>query len=63
MAMGSTHIAVTEFLIAALMAACPPWRVAVPTDYGGADVSIGYALVVSPPHPLATVYLGRLIAQ
>ena len=42
MAMGSTHIAVTGFLIAALMAACPPWRVAVPTDYGGADVSIGY---------------------
>lgn len=49
--------------IAALMALYPPWRIAVPTMAGTADLTVGYDFVGSPPNQLAFVDLGRLIAQ
>lgn len=61
--MSRRQIMLVGLIAAALMALIPPWRVHVPTDYGGVNASIGYDLIVTPPNPLASVDLGRLVAQ
>lgn len=57
------QVALIGLSIAALMAVIPPWRMVLPGEYGGASVSMGYDLIVTPPTPLAAVDLRLLIAQ